>query len=85
MSASPDDARDEEILAAFLARRPSEEEYLRRVESLARAVALAAYDERGASSFKVEEAKTPLELAVAELSRSLRSYHQEGDGCVDVS
>jgi hypothetical protein len=88
MSDSADDERrDEERLqqrvAAFRANRPSEEEYLRKVEGLAQAVSDAAYEERGIASFRVEEAETPLQRAIADLSCNLRTYHYEGDGCLD--
>jgi hypothetical protein len=78
-----EEERRQERMASFPARRRSEEEYLRHVESLAKAVSHAALEERGVASFRVEEAETPLQRAIAELSCNLRSYHYEGDGCVD--
>lgn len=83
MSDTPDDERSEQIIASFLAGRPSEDEYLRHVESLAHAVSRAAFEEHGASIWCVEEAKTPLQLAITELCVNLRSVHYEGDGCLD--
>jgi hypothetical protein len=83
MSDTPENERDEEIVAAFAARRPSEDEYLRKVESLAKAVQHAAFEERGASVWRVEEAETPLQRTITELCLNLRSMHYEGDGCLD--
>jgi hypothetical protein len=67
------------MLAALRARQPSDDEYLRHVESLARAVGRAAYDEHGASSFRIEAAKTPLQRAIADLAVNLRPPGPPGE------
>jgi len=78
------DPQDEAVaMSAFRERQPSDLEYLRHVETLAQAVSKAAYEERGASSFKIEDAETPLQRAIAELAFNLRTAHHAGDGCVD--
>ena len=64
-------ARDDEIFAAFMARRPSELEYLRRLEALARDVRDAASAERGDSIYEDED-QSPLDLAITRLVRNIR-------------
>lgn len=64
---------DDRILREFMARRPSEIDYLRDVERLAKRVRDAAYEERGARIFDHDLAESNLELALVDLCSSLRS------------
>ncbi len=63
--------------------RPLHEDvdYLERVEELAGEVVAAAYDEYDELR---STPRTPLQDAIVRLADSLRSYHYEGDGCVDA-
>ena len=63
--------------------RPMHEDvdYLERVEELAGEAVEAAYDEYDELR---STPRTPLQEAIVRLADSLRSYHYEGDGCVDA-
>lgn len=74
---------DEQILEKFLSHRPSHAEYLQTVEVLASKVRDAAFAERGPSIWRREEASTPLEQAIVELSLALRVVHTDDDGCIE--
>ena len=82
MSADEAQGRIEARMAEILPNRLSHEDYLLQIERLARAVETAAFDERGPSIWRPEEATTPLQAAIAELGLALRTVHFEGDGCV---
>jgi hypothetical protein len=65
-----------------MAERMDDAEYLKTVESLAKAVVSAAIDE---DSFEVflDGPKTPLQQAITDLARRVRYRHEHGDGCVE--
>jgi hypothetical protein len=63
--------------------RRSDEDYLNRVEELAKVVCDEASEE-GWLTYPPDDAdQTPLQRAINELARNLRHVHYEGDGCVD--
>jgi hypothetical protein len=63
--------------------RLSDDEYLRRVEDLAREVVGQAGEEGWLSLTSDPSGATGLQCAVNELARELRHLHDDGDGCVD--
>lgn len=63
--------------------RPSEIEYLRRIEDLANAVCDRALDE-GVLRYLDDDDQTPLQQAINELARNLQHVHRAGDGCLDA-
>ena len=65
--------------------RPTEEEYLKRVEELANAVCDEALEEGWLSYLPDPPDATPLQKAINELARNLRHVHYAGDGCLDES
>lgn len=74
--------RDRETVAAFMERRPSEVDYLREVEGLARTVADEAIDRYGSDLYETT-ADDPLVRALSSLARTIREVHWDGDGCLD--
>jgi hypothetical protein len=62
---------------------PSEQDYLRQIELLARDVVDAAGGE-GWQIYEPDPADaTPLQRAINELARTIQHWHFRGDGCVD--
>ncbi|GIF22749.1 hypothetical protein BJ973_000892 [Actinoplanes tereljensis] len=62
---------------------PTEADYLRQLELVARDVVHAAHDEGWLSYAPDPADATPLQRAVNELARHIRRQHFEGDGCVE--
>lgn len=60
-----------------------ESDYQRRVELLARELISRAHDEGWLSDEHDAGDATPLQRAVAEIAKTLRHYHFEGDGCLE--
>jgi hypothetical protein len=63
--------------------RRSDEDYLNRVEELAKVVCDEASEEGWLTYLPDDADQTPLQRAINELARNLRHVHYEGDGCVD--
>lgn len=63
--------------------RRSEEDYLKRVEELAKVVCDEASEEGWLTYLPDDDDQTPLQRAINELARNLRHVHYEGDGCLD--
>lgn len=57
--------------------------YLNRIESLANVVCDRALDEGWLTFLPEDQDQTPLQQAINELARHLRSIHTDGDGCLD--
>lgn len=65
--------------------RPSDADYIRKVEQLAHAVCDQASDE-GWLAYDDEPADaTPLQQSVNALVRNLRSVHHDDDGCLEAT
>jgi len=61
----------------------SDQDYLREIERLAYRVTVEASNEDWLSFEPDPESVTPLQRSVNALARVLRSYHFDGDGCVE--
>lgn len=70
--------------ACVRCRRPivEDHDYLDDVEELAAAVVVAAHDEYGDLRGTADEG-SDLQRAIVDLANRLRSYHYDGDGCLD--